>query len=83
MSRSWAGRFLSGPASLPVSFRLDGRPAAGMPDAWQPAARRRRIDANIIETSGQFADVLVTEALPNSLRGRLVPAAGLAAARTA
>jgi len=32
---------------------------------------------------GQFADVLVTEALPNSLRGRLVPAAGLAAARTA
>ena len=49
-SRTWTARFLSGPANLPISFLLDGKPVAGIPEAWQPSSRRRRIDANIIET---------------------------------
>ena len=35
---------------LPISFVLDGQTFHGIPDAWQPVSRRRRIDANIIET---------------------------------
>jgi len=49
-SREWAGRFLSGPAELPVSFMLGGKPAAGISADWQPRSRRRRLDAGIVET---------------------------------
>ncbi len=49
-SREWAGRFLSGPADLPVSFMFDGRTIGGIPKDWQPVSTRRRIDANIFET---------------------------------
>ena len=49
-SREWAGRFISGPGSLAVSFVFDERAVSGIPEDWQPAARRRRIDANIRET---------------------------------
>jgi len=48
-SRKWAGRFINTPSALPVSFSLDGKPIAGIPDAWQPAATVRRINANILE----------------------------------
>ena len=49
-SKEWAGRFISGPAALPVSFVLDGRAIGGIPEDWQPVSRRRRIDANMVET---------------------------------
>ena len=49
-SRVWAGRFISGPVGLPVSFVFDGRAIGGIPEDWQPVSNRRRIDANIIET---------------------------------
>lgn len=49
-SREWAGRFLSDPASLPISFRIDERSVAGIPEDWKPVSHRRRIDANILET---------------------------------
>ena len=49
-SRAWTGRFFASPADLPISFVFDGKPVAGIPEAWQPGSRRRRIDANIVET---------------------------------
>ena len=49
-SRMWAGRFISSPASLPIAFRLGGKTITGIPEDWKPVSRRRRIDANIIET---------------------------------
>ena len=49
-SREWTGRFMSSPAGLPISFMLDGKAVAGIPAEWQPVFRKRRIDANIIET---------------------------------
>lgn len=48
--REWTGRFLSGPTEIPISFKLDGKAVTGIPDAWQPVSRKRRIDANIVET---------------------------------
>ncbi|MDD4889352.1 MAG: alpha-galactosidase [Phycisphaerae bacterium] len=50
-SREWISRFLSQPANLPLSFVFDGRRVAGLPAAWTPRTSRRRIDANIIETT--------------------------------
>lgn len=52
MARNHAvvGRFLSGPASLPVAFGLGGKTITGIPGDWKPVSRRRRIDANIVET---------------------------------
>ena len=49
-SRSWTGRFLSGPTDLPISFVFDGRAISGIPKGWRPTSNRRRIDANICET---------------------------------
>jgi alpha-galactosidase len=49
-SREWAGRLIAGPAVLPVSFVLDGRAVRGLPADWEPVSRKRRIDANILET---------------------------------
>ena len=49
-SRAWTGRFLSDPASLPISFKLDGTAVTGIPAGWRPTRRRRRVDANLIET---------------------------------
>ena len=49
-SRKWTSRFLAGPATLPVSFLLDGKAVTGIPADWAPESKRRRIDANIIET---------------------------------
>ena len=49
-SRAWSDRFLARPALLPVSFVLDGRAVAGIPEEWGPLSARRRIDANVIET---------------------------------
>jgi len=48
--RAWSARLLSNPAHLPISFSFDGTPVVGIPDSWQPSSRRRRIDANIVET---------------------------------
>ncbi len=50
LSRAWAARFLTGAGQLPISFTLDEQPITGIPDAWNPSAHARRIDANIIET---------------------------------
>ena len=55
-SRGWTGRFLSGPAALPISFVLDERAITGIPEDWQPTSRRRRIDANILETVFEGSD---------------------------
>jgi hypothetical protein len=48
-SRAWAARYFAGPATLPISFVLDGKRIAGIPDAWEPTVSRRTIDANIAE----------------------------------
>ncbi|MBI4553995.1 MAG: alpha-galactosidase [Candidatus Latescibacteria bacterium] len=49
-SREWAGRFITGSDALPVSFVLEERTIAGLPEDWQPVSSRRRIDATISET---------------------------------
>lgn len=49
-SRMWTSHFFSSPANLPISFALDGKAVVGIPDDWRPVSRRRRVDANIIET---------------------------------
>jgi len=48
-SREWASRFVN-PSALPISFVFEGKTIAGIPAEWKPVSRRRRIDANIIET---------------------------------
>ena len=55
-SRAWTSRLLSGPASLPVSFMLDGKAVTGIPAGWGPVSNRRRIDANLIETTFEGRD---------------------------
>ena len=49
-SREWTARYFSSPAQLPVSFKVDGKMLTGIPDEWKPVSRKRRVDANIIET---------------------------------
>lgn len=56
-SISWMGRFVSTPVNLPISFNFDGKAIAGIPEEWNPVSRRRRIDANIIETIFEGNDV--------------------------
>jgi len=48
--RGWTNRLFSSPTSLPISFMLDGKAVAGIPEDWGSRSSRRRIDANIIET---------------------------------
>ncbi len=55
-SRTWTSRFFSSPANLPISFALDGKAVAGIPDDWSPVSRRRRVDANIVETAFEGRD---------------------------
>jgi alpha-galactosidase len=55
-SREWTRSFFSRPSDLPISFVLDGDTIKGIPDKWQPAAHRRRIDANILETVFEGTD---------------------------
>jgi alpha-galactosidase len=49
-SRSLAGRFLTDPGNLPLSFIIDGKAVRGIPGEWHPTSSRRRIDANILRT---------------------------------
>lgn len=49
-SREWTARFLSSSAGLPISFQLDGKAFTGIPSEWKPSTRRRRLDANMVET---------------------------------
>ena len=49
-SRLWTGRFLAAPETLPISFTYGGRRIAGIPADWRPTCRRRRIDANLVES---------------------------------
>src|ERR1700687_1362257 len=56
MSRTWAARYLSNAADLPISFVLNGQIIRGLPNAWQPIVNRRRIDANITETVFEGTD---------------------------
>lgn len=49
-SRTWVGRFFASAADLPIAFMLGGEAIHGIPTTWQPVARRRIIDANIVET---------------------------------
>ena len=55
-ARERAGRFLDGPAELPMSFVYDGTPIRGIPADWQPVTTRRRIDANLVETTFEGKD---------------------------
>ena len=48
-SRSWTG-FLADPEKLPFSFIYDGKKVSGIPAGWNPVSKKRRIDANLIET---------------------------------
>jgi alpha-galactosidase len=54
--RAWATRALSSAAGLPISFSLDGQAIRGIPEAWQPVATRRVVDANITETVFEGTD---------------------------
>ncbi|MDM8008126.1 MAG: alpha-galactosidase [Phycisphaerae bacterium] len=56
LSRALTSRLLSGPACLPVSFMLDGKAVNGIPAGWGPVSHRRRIDANLIETTFEGCD---------------------------
>ncbi len=49
-ARAWVGYFLAAPANLPISFQYDGQPVKGIPANWNPVKKRRRMDANLIET---------------------------------
>ncbi|MCC6443560.1 MAG: alpha-galactosidase [Armatimonadetes bacterium] len=49
-SRLWAARLIASPGSLPTLFRDGTDTIAGIPDQWNPSTRKRRIDANLIET---------------------------------
>src|SRR5713101_7766671 len=55
-SRAWAEPLFAHAADLPISFVLDGSPVRGIPTAWRPSSRRRRIDANIIDTVFEGTD---------------------------
>jgi len=55
-SRAWSEPLFAQAATLPISFVLDGQTIHGLPDAWQPNLRRRRIDANILETIFEGTD---------------------------
>jgi alpha-galactosidase len=55
-SRAWAQCYLANAAGLPVSFKLDGKPVRGIPKEWRPVARRRILDANIVETVFEGSD---------------------------
>jgi alpha-galactosidase len=54
--REWSSLFICNPAQLPISFKLDGKTITGIPTDWKPASRKRRIDANIIETICEGTD---------------------------
>lgn len=47
----WVEKFFTSAATLPLSFVFAETKITGIPDAWQPVTQRRRIDANLIETS--------------------------------
>jgi alpha-galactosidase len=49
-SRAVVDRFLSGPAGLPIAFGFGGKAITGIPGDWKPVVRKRRIDANLVET---------------------------------
>ena len=55
-SRAWTARFMSDPARLPISFLYDGKAIAGIPDSWNPAIKKSRIDANILQTIFEGVD---------------------------
>ena len=55
-AREWFGKLLARPESLPVSFRLDGRTIAGLPEEWSLVTKRRRVDASIHETTFEATD---------------------------
>ena len=55
-SRDWTARLFSSPAQLPISFKVDGKMITGIPDDWKPVSRKRRVDANIIETIVEGTD---------------------------
>ena len=55
--RAWVARYFAHAADLPISFTLDGQVVRGIPESWQTSVDRRRIDANIIETVFEGADL--------------------------
>jgi len=55
-SRAVAERFLSDPGRLPIAFKMDGKPIAGIPNDWKPVSKRRCIDTNLVETVFEGSD---------------------------
>ncbi len=55
-SRAWSERPFAKAADLPITFKLAGQLIRGIPPAWQPATRQRRLDANLVETVYEGAD---------------------------
>jgi alpha-galactosidase len=49
-SRAWTSRLFSNPAEVPIAFTLNGKPVRGIPANWNPTSRKRRLDANMVET---------------------------------
>jgi alpha-galactosidase len=56
ISRAWMARSFTNPADLPISFVLDGQLVCGIPQTWQPAVSRHRVDASIFETVFEGTD---------------------------
>lgn len=48
--RAWEARYLSRAADLPLTFTYGAQVIRGLPEAWQPTAHRRRLDATMSET---------------------------------
>lgn len=55
-ARSWTGAFSAAPSQLPFSFLYSGKKTDGIPAAWRPVIKTRRIDSNILETVYEGAD---------------------------
>ena len=54
--RLWAGFFFARPENLPFSFVYAGQEIRGIPAAWKPVQRSRRLDANLVETVYEATD---------------------------
>ncbi len=55
-SRTWAERFFTNAADLPVSYVLDGQALRGIPEGWRQTMSRRCVDATMTETVFEGTD---------------------------
>lgn len=48
-ARAWTAGWLAAPERLPIAFTYGGARLTGIPAAWNPRVRTRRVDANLVE----------------------------------